>query len=624
MKKTWTLTAISSAILLASCSLSPKPFTTKERLETLKDNSKTLNESRPAIGSHLSLHQAIARAIKYNLDYRVQMAEQAIAQTDMQVTNLNMLPNLVANAGYVDRNNTNYVLSPVTNQISTAESRVRWLSDLSFSWNVLDFGVSYFESKQKADLVLIAETKRRKMIQRLAKDTRNSFWRAHAAANYLQNARGFPDELKSAIRKSQLAEQEKVISPLEAARYRRDLWALYNQITGLQFELARAKPELMSLVNAPPRANVTLSVMPGERLALPSNLPSRLDALEQMALYNRPELQEENYRKRISLNEIHKARVRLLPGFEVNYGSYYDSNSYLVNNTWNQLGLSLSWNILKAFANLKGVTLAQQQTLLADIRRTALSMAIITQVDIAKLLYMASKENVYTAAKTMESEQQIYHVLQNQEQANLETKLTLIKAKAALIFATLRYDIAYAQMQSAAAELLDSVGMDPIYCLDNVNLSADELTKIVNKVLTQGSMSSLSIEERQKRLRDAQEKALKEMAEKKKNAIIVKPPVQKTALKPQPTSKILAQKTKPTTAQSQPKSHPVTIGRKPSLQPAAPKTAAQTKSPVVNKTTLATAPAVAQTSVANPAKLNTLIKAARAKSLTRPTPTARG
>ena len=34
--------------------------------------------------------------------------------------------------------------------------------DLGLSWNVLDFGVSYYQSKQNADRLLVAQERRRK------------------------------------------------------------------------------------------------------------------------------------------------------------------------------------------------------------------------------------------------------------------------------------------------------------------------------------------------------------------------------------------------------------------------------------------------------------------------------
>ncbi len=468
-------------MLLSGCTILPNPFTPKEHLDNLANDIQALNTVRPILDGELTLNHAIARALKYNLDYRIKLAEQAIARSDMSISNLNMLPNLVAHAGYVDRSNVNEVLSPITGQVSTAEDRVRRLADLNFSWNVLDFGVSYFESKQKADQVLIAEQEKRKMIQRLSKDTKKAFWRAFAAARYTELSRGYEQDLKNAINNSATAEQDKLMSPVDAARFRRDLWLIYNQILQLNFEMARFKPELMGLISAPGHAKLKLKANGYEQTDLSNKLPDRLDKLEQLALYYRPELQEENYRNRIGLNEINKARLRMLPGFEFNYGSYYDSNSYLVHNQWNQLSLSLSWNIIKIMSNAKSYRLAKQQTFLAEVRRVALSMAIVTQVDIAKLSYTYAKDNLYTNAKILENELSIYQNLYKQK-GNLTSQFALTKARGALVLAQLKRDMAYADFQTAASELSDSLGLDPVYQANCLDLPIDELTKVIDTV----------------------------------------------------------------------------------------------------------------------------------------------
>ena len=54
-------------------------------------------------------------------------------------------------------------------------------ADLGLTWNILDFGVSYFTAHQNADRALIASERRRRTIQNLAQEVRFNFWRAAAA-----------------------------------------------------------------------------------------------------------------------------------------------------------------------------------------------------------------------------------------------------------------------------------------------------------------------------------------------------------------------------------------------------------------------------------------------------------
>ena len=61
---------------------------------------------------------------------------------------------------------------------STSEERSHLLGGADFSWNILDFGVSYYRARQQADQFLIAEERRRKVVQNLLQDVRAAYWRA--------------------------------------------------------------------------------------------------------------------------------------------------------------------------------------------------------------------------------------------------------------------------------------------------------------------------------------------------------------------------------------------------------------------------------------------------------------
>ena len=115
----------------------------------------------------LALEEAIARALKYNLEGRVRSMEQALALNQFDASQYDMLPKLVAAAGYRERDSDLITRSKdsVTGQpslahpfISTDRSAVT--TELGFTWSLLDFGLSYYNAKQNADRVLIASERR--------------------------------------------------------------------------------------------------------------------------------------------------------------------------------------------------------------------------------------------------------------------------------------------------------------------------------------------------------------------------------------------------------------------------------------------------------------------------------
>ena len=60
------------------------------------------NSENQIIGN-LSLEEAIARAVKHNLDHRAKAMEQALALNQLDLDDYELLPTLTAKAGYADR-----------------------------------------------------------------------------------------------------------------------------------------------------------------------------------------------------------------------------------------------------------------------------------------------------------------------------------------------------------------------------------------------------------------------------------------------------------------------------------------------------------------------------------------
>ncbi len=87
----------------------------------------------------------MARAVAYNLRYRVAEIERDIANAELEKSNFEMLPTLEATAGR-DRNSV---------KISNSDDRIANTASVTFAWNILDLGVSYARANQQADEVLI-------------------------------------------------------------------------------------------------------------------------------------------------------------------------------------------------------------------------------------------------------------------------------------------------------------------------------------------------------------------------------------------------------------------------------------------------------------------------------------
>src|SRR5204862_3986058 len=94
---------------------------------------------------------------------------------------------------------------------------------LGLSWNILDFGVSYFSAKQDANRALMAAERRGKTAQLAVQDVISAYWRTVAMQAIIREVALAKRQAGGAIAQSNVVEQESMRSPLEALRFQRSV-----------------------------------------------------------------------------------------------------------------------------------------------------------------------------------------------------------------------------------------------------------------------------------------------------------------------------------------------------------------------------------------------------------------
>jgi outer membrane protein TolC len=458
--------AVAATVLLSGCAIHPKPFSAAER-ESLAatERADLFNQQEPVQGP-ITLEEALARAIRYNLDHRQRMMEEALAQRQLDLSNFDLLPKLTAAAGYTGRNNelaSRSVLleDPTKTTVPPSYSSDKHMhtADLAFSWNLLDFGVSYYDAKEQADRVLVLQQRRRKVVQLLMQQVRESYWQVAGAQRIRDRIDPLLAQAKAALDDSTNAQKAELASPLDSLNYQHEMLDIMRQLEAVRDQLDEAKPRLASLMNLDPGKDFTLAP-PAAFDAPHFDMP--MAEMETTALERRPELLEANYNERISVNETHKAMAKLLPGIELEVGAHYDSNSFLAYNEWRDAGLRVSWNLLNVLniKNIRGAADAQHEV--ARTQRMALSMAVLTQVHVARA-DLASKRRQFDLLKQMNDvDQQIAEHTRNAANAKAVGKLNEIRAAAGAMMTELRLYESYGELESAYGQLLSTLGLDPV------------------------------------------------------------------------------------------------------------------------------------------------------------------
>nr|WP_275899253.1 TolC family protein [Pectobacterium brasiliense] len=421
----------------------------------------------------------MARALKYNLESRLKVMEYALSQQQLELARYDMLPKIAASAGYVGRNNMSASSSRSVEtgrtslEPSTSQDRDRDVADLTMVWNVLDFGVSYVTAQQKSDQRWIAEERKRKVVHTILQDVRSAYWRAVAAERLLGQIDGLIARVNTARDASEHMSSQQIGDPIEALSYQRALIDATRQLEEQRRALSLAKTELATLMNLPLDTSYKLALPQNSDETVPQlNVDVRV--LEEAALVSRPELREQDYQVRIHAAETRKALLRMLPGVEISAGGHYDSNSFLVNNSWADVGVKATWNLFNLLSGPAARKAAQANESVSEMQRQAMSLAIMAQLYIARANFNEAQRQYKTSSELRNLDTKIVEQLRNRYKANSIGELQLIQGELNALNASLRQDLAYAELRNTYGQIFSTIGLD----LLPKSLPSDRLTDI--------------------------------------------------------------------------------------------------------------------------------------------------
>lgn len=475
---------LAAPLLLAGCgSVALHPLSSDEvARQTSADLAAAAKDVEPIKGP-LPLDEAIARALKYNLDRRVKMMEEALALDQLDAASWDMLPRLMAQAGYnhrdkdlITRSTDSVTGEPSLSHPFISSARTHQTYDLGLTWNLLDFGLSYIGAKQQADRVLIASERRRKAMQVLVQDVRTAFWRTVSAQKLHDRVEQSIAFAQDALKDSRKVEQERLRSPIEALRYRRQLLENLNLLESIELELNSGRIELAQLINAPLDQDFQVQE-PSDKIDT-TLLDMPVKQMEELALAQNADIREQHYATRIAADETWRTMLRLFPSLSFNLTARHDTDSYLVNKTWNDTGLQLSWNVFNLLSAPSQKKLADAGVKLADQRRIATQMAVLAKVHLSRLEYESALQRYKRTDEIWQADSQIAEHVRNRATAQAQSKLDEVSNDTVAILSMLRRYQSLLQVQNAGGKLQATMGMEPN--IGSVtDLSLEDLTREV-------------------------------------------------------------------------------------------------------------------------------------------------
>ncbi|MBF0423907.1 MAG: TolC family protein [Magnetococcales bacterium] len=454
--------------LLSGCAMTIPGLTLEEQGRLARQEQSGMFAGQPPLTGTLTLHEAMARALKYNLDLRQKQMEETLSQSQLEVSQLELLPRLVASAGYSTRTPDNTSISKsvatglISKEASVSSDASSRTADLTLTWNLLDFGVGYFQARQDGNKVLVQHEYRRKAAHNLIRDVRLAFWKAASAQALEKEMAAILKASEGAVAEARRVENEELRSPVQSLQLQLGLLEIIRQMEKSLADLSLAKEELAAMLNLPPGTPYRLNDDSGtmEQGLLAIGLPP--EELEQMALSSRPELLIERLQGRIEADETRKAMIRLFPGLELDGSRNFDSNTYLVNQHWAQAGARVSWNLLRALTGKPLLDLGEGREEALRMRRLVAHMAVLSQTRIACREYQTARHVLQRLVVENEARERLQSHFSKRSELGLESRLSYIHAAASAVLGRTQQYEAFARYQSALGQLYATLGLDPI------------------------------------------------------------------------------------------------------------------------------------------------------------------
>lgn len=463
---------VTTALLLTGCVTSTKEFSATELQLVAGTIAQEAVADQTPVTAKIDLYEAMARAIKYNLDTKVESMEEALRISELDLRNYDVLPKLVASSGYTARGS-------VDGASTATRDRSYNDADLTFSWNILDFGLSYVRAKQAGDKVWIQREIKRKIVNRSTEDVRTAYWRAVTYDRLSGRMRTLSAKVKTALGETRSLAANGNTSPIAALSYERELLQIQRELEILLGQLQVAKSQLAALMNLLPNEQYNL-VVP-DRKPMNLGVSSDYKKLYMTALEIRPEMRQLAYELRINDRELDAQLLQLLPGLQLYAGTNFDSNSFLQESNWIGWGAKASWNMLRLFSIPSTKRTIEAQEDLLHARSMSVAMAIMTQVHVSRVRFLHAKREHGTATELAIVQRKLLSQVKAEQLAERTSTQVLLREEMNSIVTESKLDMVYADLQNAYANLYASLGVDPF---PKGMSSTDELADMAAKLRT--------------------------------------------------------------------------------------------------------------------------------------------
>lgn len=450
---------------MAACSKAPE----NQREVRFENSQKDMNELNSKIRlpeRDLQLEDFLAYALNRNLDLMGLRMEYDIQQEVLTGQKLGMLPGLTYNAELSRRSHESgstsksLITGLQSNNPSTSSEQMTNRKDLSFAWSLVDFGVSYYRSRQEFSRGLILQERYKRLRQNLVLDVIQAYWKAVISQKAAKGAESIVNLAKERQESLKRQIESQTISEIQGLENEERLIEMQIRLQTFQSDLESAKSELASLLGLPPGVAFNIAEADLQDPKLPDLI---IEDLEETALLSRPELYIQDLEKRVAADEVKAAMVSMFPNAQLFANGVYDRNKFLVQKTWYTMGARAAYDLLAIPRYKKLHKIAEQRLDMTERGRLSISVGVLAQVHLAYLAYLNTISQHALSNDLYSVKTRLLDAVKKGERLGQFGGAELLRLEAEALFAKVNAVTAYAEMQIALERVNNSIGKSLFY-----------------------------------------------------------------------------------------------------------------------------------------------------------------
>ncbi len=415
--------------------------------------------ARETVSGPLTLYEAMARAVRYNLSGEVEKMERALDRADTAASDYDSLVDLVRAAGY---GYPGPAVDSGTRRFSSGEGLPVTdgrRADMPTVWNMLDLGVLHAVRREGIQSMPETEGIRRKAVRNILYKTRGLYYRAAGAEALTAEVGRLLNQAREALQMTRETNRQNPSPSREALETQRELIEQIRWLRGWMEELSSARIDLCEWMGVGPGSDFKL-VEPAWNQPIVPILKKTAADLEKLALAHRWEARRNGMPGDAGVAQTREAMLRLQPSLDFHGQGAGGGEPWAAGQNWREMGLRLMPGLIMSASAVS----SSRQTRGVESNgpgRLAVNAAILTQVHLARQRFRLALED-YRLSNLLDD---VNMQLQTQADGGPppgRAGLSVIRRSRDLLQARMVHYLAFTELENAAFRLYNTMGIDSL------------------------------------------------------------------------------------------------------------------------------------------------------------------